>query len=95
MSTNAWSPSSWREKPIAQDVTYEDKAHLNRVLGKLRQLPPLVSAVEVSCSLLHVTFLLTIPRSTVSRSNSPMSLPARPSSSRVETVLSSLTTARR
>ncbi|RSH86952.1 hypothetical protein EHS25_003439 [Saitozyma podzolica] len=41
--TSTWSPSSWRDKPIAQDVIYEDKVHLERVLGKLRRLPPLVS----------------------------------------------------
>ncbi|GFZ48017.1 Phospho-2-dehydro-3-deoxyheptonate aldolase [Saitozyma sp. JCM 24511] len=45
--TSHWSPSSWRDKPIAQDVVYEDKAHLERVLGKLRRLPPLVSPVEI------------------------------------------------
>ncbi|KAI9637119.1 putative family II 2-keto-3-deoxy-D-arabino-heptulosonate aldolase [Dioszegia hungarica] len=44
---SAWSPSSWREKPIAQDVTYGDKAHLDRVLSKLRRLPPLVSPTEI------------------------------------------------
>jgi hypothetical protein len=30
-----------------QDVFYDDKEHLDRVLGKLRRLPPLVSPVEV------------------------------------------------
>jgi 3-deoxy-7-phosphoheptulonate synthase len=29
MST-AWSPSSWREKPIAQDVVYENKEDLEQ-----------------------------------------------------------------
>ncbi|WVW82125.1 hypothetical protein I302_104130 [Kwoniella bestiolae CBS 10118] len=47
MSTKEWTPSSWREKPIAQDVIYEDKAHLEKVLTKLRRLPPLVSPVEI------------------------------------------------
>nr|XP_018266994.1 3-deoxy-7-phosphoheptulonate synthase [Kwoniella dejecticola CBS 10117]OBR89152.1 3-deoxy-7-phosphoheptulonate synthase [Kwoniella dejecticola CBS 10117] len=47
MSTKDWSPSSWRDKPIAQDVIYEDKAHLEKVLTKLRRLPPLVSPVEI------------------------------------------------
>lgn len=31
-----------------QDVIYENKEHLDKVLGKLRRLPPLVSPVEVS-----------------------------------------------
>ncbi|WRT63986.1 uncharacterized protein IL334_000913 [Kwoniella shivajii] len=47
MAAKEWSPSSWREKPIAQDVIYEDKAHLDKVLTKLRRLPPLVSPVEI------------------------------------------------
>ncbi|KAK6905540.1 hypothetical protein I203_106369 [Kwoniella mangroviensis CBS 8507] len=47
MSVKEWTPSSWREKPIAQDVIYEDKAHLEKVLTKLRRLPPLVSPVEI------------------------------------------------
>ncbi|BEI81190.1 hypothetical protein CcaverHIS002_0203500 [Cutaneotrichosporon cavernicola] len=45
MST--WSPTSWRTKPITQDVTYPDAAHHDRVLRKLRTLPPLVSEQEV------------------------------------------------
>lgn len=31
----------------SKDVIYENKDHLNKVLGKLRRLPPLVSPVEV------------------------------------------------
>ena len=31
-----------------KDVIYENKDHLDKVLGKLRRLPPLVSPVEVS-----------------------------------------------
>jgi hypothetical protein len=88
----AWTPSSWRDKPIAQDVTYEDKAHVERVLGRLRNLPPLVSAVEVSSP--PETFKLTA-RSTASRSSSRTLLLARPSSCKAVIVLSSLTTARR
>lgn len=30
-----------------QDVTYEDKTHLDTVLTKLRRLPPLVSPTEI------------------------------------------------
>ncbi|BEJ11889.1 hypothetical protein CspHIS471_0203490 [Cutaneotrichosporon sp. HIS471] len=46
MST--WSPTSWRTKPITQDVTYPDAAHHDRVLRKLRTLPPLVSEQEMA-----------------------------------------------
>jgi type I restriction-modification system DNA methylase subunit len=48
-NSNEWSPSSWKSKPIVQDVVYEDQAHFDRVLNKLNRLPPLVSASEVSC----------------------------------------------
>ncbi|KAI0795994.1 DAHP synthetase [Abortiporus biennis] len=42
-----WSPTSWREKPAAQDVVYPDRDHLERVLNKIRSLPPLVTPSEV------------------------------------------------
>jgi 3-deoxy-7-phosphoheptulonate synthase len=44
MST--WSPSSWREKPILQQPTYPNKEELEKVLGELRNYPPLVFAGE-------------------------------------------------
>jgi 3-deoxy-7-phosphoheptulonate synthase len=44
MST--WNPSSWRDKPILQQPTYPDKAHLESVLAELRNYPPLVFAGE-------------------------------------------------
>lgn len=46
-SSTVWSPSSWRSKPIAQDVIYDDVKHLGVVLGKLKRLPPLVTPVEI------------------------------------------------
>ncbi|KAI9155832.1 hypothetical protein H9P43_008942 [Blastocladiella emersonii ATCC 22665] len=42
-----WAPDSWTTKPIVQDVAYEDQAHLQSVLAKLRHLPPLVSPGEI------------------------------------------------
>lgn len=91
MATNNWTPSSWRDKPIAQDVTYEDKEELDRVLGKLRRLPPLVSTVEVRMT----TRVVADDRSTSCRSSSPMLRRARRSSSREVTAPSSSTTAPR
>ncbi|KAJ3496507.1 hypothetical protein NMY22_g19802 [Coprinellus aureogranulatus] len=38
MSTKEWSPSSWREKPIAQDVPYPDQAKLNQYVLPLLEL---------------------------------------------------------
>lgn len=91
MATNNWTPSSWRDKPIAQDVTYEDKEELDRVLGKLRRLPPLVSTVEVRMT----TWVVADGRSTSCRSSSLMSPPARRSSCKAVTAPSSLMTALR
>ncbi|KAG0167186.1 hypothetical protein DFQ28_005682 [Apophysomyces sp. BC1034] len=42
-----WTPSSWKSKPIVQDVVYEDQDHVDRVLGKLDRLPPMVSPKEI------------------------------------------------
>ncbi|KAI8371586.1 DAHP synthetase [Radiomyces spectabilis] len=45
--TTAWTPTNWKTKPIKQDVVYEDKEHVQKVLGKLEQLPPLVTPKEI------------------------------------------------
>ncbi|KAJ3362533.1 hypothetical protein GGF32_005978 [Allomyces javanicus] len=42
-----WSLDSWTTKPIVQDVQYENKAQVTKVLAKLRHLPPLVCAPEI------------------------------------------------
>ncbi|KAI7885018.1 DAHP synthetase [Lichtheimia hyalospora FSU 10163] len=44
---NDWTPSSWKSKPIVQDVVYEDQDHVDRVLNKLNRLPPMVSPQEI------------------------------------------------
>jgi 3-deoxy-7-phosphoheptulonate synthase len=43
----AWSPESWRSKPIVQVPDYPDLAALRDVEGKLAKFPPLVFANEV------------------------------------------------
>ena len=42
----AWSPASWRERPIWQAPEYPDAAALTGMEAKLRQCPPLVFAGE-------------------------------------------------
>ena len=42
-----WTKTSWREKPIRQQPTYEDKASLKEVEKELSKYPPLVFAGEV------------------------------------------------
>jgi 3-deoxy-7-phosphoheptulonate synthase len=45
--TNDWVPTSWRERPITQGVTWPDDEHLERVERQLAAKPPLVFAGEV------------------------------------------------
>ncbi|WP_022727190.1 class II 3-deoxy-7-phosphoheptulonate synthase [Fodinicurvata sediminis] len=44
--TKAWSPSSWRDKPIRQVPKYPDQKALKAAEGTLRNYPPLVFAGE-------------------------------------------------
>ncbi|MCJ1304709.1 Aromatic/aminoadipate aminotransferase 1 [Hypocenomyce scalaris] len=42
-----WSPSSWTMRPIKQDVTYDDRAAVEKALAKLERLPPIVTPTEI------------------------------------------------
>ena len=42
-STSSWTPSSWRTRPVAQDVAYPDAAALEAVTQRLAVLPGLVT----------------------------------------------------
>lgn len=42
-----WIPSSWKSRPVAQDVAYPDQQHLERVLSKIATLPPMVTPSEI------------------------------------------------
>ncbi|KAF7677524.1 hypothetical protein GT037_004383 [Alternaria burnsii] len=46
--SEAWSPASWRSKPIKQVVTYEDQAAVSSALTKLSSLPPIVTPTEIA-----------------------------------------------
>jgi hypothetical protein len=43
----AWSPSSWRSKPIAQHALYDNPNGLRVSKNKLEQLPPIVNPAEI------------------------------------------------
>ncbi|HSO32168.1 MAG TPA: 3-deoxy-7-phosphoheptulonate synthase, partial [Labilithrix sp.] len=45
--TAPWSPETWKTKPVAQAITYEDPAAVEAVFAKLRRLPPLVTSWEI------------------------------------------------
>ncbi|RPD67416.1 DAHP synthetase [Lentinus tigrinus ALCF2SS1-6] len=53
--SDAWTPTSWRSKPAAQDVVYPDREKLDKVLTKIRTLPPLVSPSEIERLRHHLT----------------------------------------
>ncbi|CAN5789298.1 3-deoxy-7-phosphoheptulonate synthase class II [soil metagenome] len=42
-----WTIDSWKGKPLAQDVAYDDPAAVETVVEKLRELPPLVTSWEI------------------------------------------------
>ncbi|MCJ1288834.1 Aromatic/aminoadipate aminotransferase 1 [Xylographa carneopallida] len=44
---DVWTPSSWRSRPIKQDVSYGDKSAVVRALAKLERLPPIVTPSEI------------------------------------------------
>ncbi len=50
----AWSPSSWRDRPIVQQPKYADQDELRSAVAKLRALPPLVACSEVESLLRHL-----------------------------------------
>jgi 3-deoxy-7-phosphoheptulonate synthase len=43
----SWDVDSWKTKPHAQDVSYDDPEQLRAVVTKLKTLPPLVTSWEV------------------------------------------------
>ena len=47
ISAGDWSPSSWQNKPAAQQPVYPNAAALERVLQQLARLPPLVTSWEI------------------------------------------------
>ncbi len=46
-ASTPWSPASWQERQSLQQPSYADVGELESALGKLRQLPPLVTSWEI------------------------------------------------
>ena len=42
-----WTPDAWRSRPIKQQVDYDDQAAVDRSVGKLKRLPPIVTPTEI------------------------------------------------
>lgn len=47
ISAGIWAPDSWRSKTASQQPIYPDQDALQKVLGRLAQLPPLVTSWEI------------------------------------------------
>ena len=47
MTTQPWSPESWRDRPVAQTPPYPDEQALLRAASDLAALPPLVTSWEI------------------------------------------------
>jgi hypothetical protein len=43
-----WNPESWKTRPVAQPIVYDNEQEKDNVLSKLTSLPPLVSPFEVT-----------------------------------------------
>lgn len=53
-SSPAWSPDSWREKPIKQSPTYPEPSRLPVATAELSRLPPIVSPHEIHALKAHL-----------------------------------------
>ena len=42
-----WTPPSWRQHPASQQPTYPDPVRVDKAIGKLSSLPPLVTSWEI------------------------------------------------
>jgi 3-deoxy-7-phosphoheptulonate synthase len=49
-----WSPTSWQQRPAAQQPVYADAEALNRAVCQLSKLPPLVSSWEIESLKRHL-----------------------------------------
>ena len=49
-----WHPASWQRLPASQQPTYPDRAELERVVGELSRLPPIVTSWEVDALKAHI-----------------------------------------
>jgi 3-deoxy-7-phosphoheptulonate synthase len=48
MTTDNWTPESWRSHPAVQQPVYPDRTALEAALTQLRRMPPLVTSWEVN-----------------------------------------------
>jgi len=52
--TTTWQPDSWQSKAASQQPVYRDPDHVQRVLGQLSELPPLVTSWEIEALREHI-----------------------------------------
>jgi 3-deoxy-7-phosphoheptulonate synthase len=51
----AWSPTSWKSRPAAQQAVYRDAAALDRAVASLGRLPPIVVSWEIEALKQEIT----------------------------------------
>ncbi len=49
-----WRPDSWQQHPATQQANYTDREHLDSVVQRLSELPPLVTSWEVEALREHI-----------------------------------------
>lgn len=54
-ASSTWTPSSWKARPRAQEVEYQDPDALARAVARLGQLPPLVTSWEIERLKAHLS----------------------------------------
>ncbi|KAG5929389.1 Aromatic/aminoadipate aminotransferase 1 [Claviceps africana] len=54
MASHAWSPETWRSKPIKQSPAYPDPEKLSHVVEQLSRMPPLVHPSEILALKAHL-----------------------------------------
>ena len=47
LDKSTWRPESWQSKSASQQPIYKDAEHVQQVLNKLSELPPLVTSWEI------------------------------------------------
>jgi len=54
LDKSTWSPESWQSKSASQQPVYRDPEHVQQVLNKLSELPPLVTSWEIEALRTHI-----------------------------------------
>lgn len=54
LDKTTWRPDSWQSRPASQQPIYRDPVHVQQVLERLSELPPLVTSWEIEALREHI-----------------------------------------